>query len=272
MPSIILGNQEKIVATVTYKDVLGDDSSGTITYSQKGSLKTAVAEAPALGTKSELFPSDKIILLNRSFSTSGNGELIDVTLSYGVKESQQQSSENEDVKSYTLSVTKASLSMLLHPKLKDKNCKTIAKKLLSGWTPADSVIFKEKEGTLILSKASADDENAVPFQIVIDKYAKEDKIVAAVLAGKKTFKGSTSTYTQTSYKTSISGLNDGVGKSDAPDGPNPGGKWIYDGAEADKKETDNYWRVKKKWSTISEAEFDESVYKGEEKSSGGALK
>ncbi|MGF0068551.1 hypothetical protein [Candidatus Spyradosoma sp. SGI.093] len=272
MPSIILGNQEKIVATVTYKDVLGDDSSGTITYSQKGSLKTAVAEAPALGTKSELFPDDKIILLNRSFSTSGNGELIDVTLSYGVKESQQQSSENEDVKSYSLKVNPASLSMLLHPKLKDKNAKTVAKKLLSGWTPADSVIFKEKEGTLILSKASADDERAVPFQIVIDKYAKDDKIVAAVLAGKKTFKGATCTYSQTSYKNSISGLNNGVGDSDAPDGPNPGGKWIYYGAEASKTENDNYWKVTKNWKTVSEAEFDESVYKGEEKSSGGALK
>ena len=162
--------------------------------------------------------------------------------------------------------------MLLHPKLKDKNAKTIAKKLLSGWTPADSVIFKEKEGTLILSKASADDERAVPFQVVINKYAKDDAIVAAVLAGKKTFKGANCTYTQTSYKNSISGLNKGVGNSDAPDGPNPGGKWIYEGAEASKTENDNYWRVTKRWKTVSEAEFDESVYKGETNGSDGHLK
>lgn len=162
--------------------------------------------------------------------------------------------------------------MLLHPKLKDKNAKTVAKKLLSGWTPADSVIFKEKEGTLILSKASADDENAVPFQIVIDKYAKEDKIVSAILTGKKKFMSASATWEETSYTNAISGTMNRLGKKDPPDGPNPGGNWIYIGAEASKSEDDMRWKVVKKWKTEDNGLVDDSIYEGEDDSSGGHLK
>ena len=251
---------EKTIKSITYSDENGGKPQSTIIYMLQGTLEEAVNDAPKLRSKSGLIPDPKAILQRRSFSMSG--ENVTVTLVYS-----RPDSETYDP-SYSLNVSPGTRSLAEHPALYGISA-SLVKYLLDGGSPFDWVTVEEVGGStsddnslgtyqgkdIAIIPADKNTPGAVTFRQVIEKYAEDEfgggksRILEAVLAGERTYPVAEGEWRETTYSDLLLGILDGIGKDAAPPGPNPGGDWYYNGAEASKAPGDSKWKIVKKWKT-----------------------
>lgn len=278
------GNKNIVITSISYTDAAETTPTGTIAYTiSAASLAEAVASAPEIGSQTEFFPdvqvevlggweTRRILLKNRSFNTTAGGDVISVTLTYGVisGDSVGTGLEQPGEKNYTLSCSDGSASILLHPKFANipESEQVIAKALLDGTKVFDNVWRHKTKLMLSSSKPEDADTNWHPQETLEQAIATVVKTDAGKLLISKIKKGITSystekiTWKETSYARTLTAAND-ISKIDSPAGNPPAisGNWRLTAAEANKSESGRFWKIDKTWTASdSGAKWDEDLY------------
>lgn len=279
------GNKNIVITSISYTDAAETSPTGTITYTVSAeSIAEAVASAPEIGSQTEFFPdvqvevlggweTRRILLKNRSFNTTAGGDVISVTLTYGVIDGDSVGTglEQPGEKTYSMNCSEGSASILLHPKFADvpESEKIVAKALLDGTKPFDNVWRHKTKLILSSSKPEDADANWHPQETLEQAIASVVKTDAGKMLIDKIKKGVTTynceniTWMETSYATSVNAATSELSKIDSPSGnpPSINGNWRLTNATADKSESGRFWSIKKTW-TASDAgaKWDEDLY------------
>ena len=281
----ISGRTDIVISSLSFSDATESKPTGTIIYTVSGSLDSAIASAPALGTQTEYFPDirvevlggfemRRILLKNRSFKTDGAGNMVTVTLTYGVIDGESNSTglEEPGETSYSLTSSESTASILLHPKFANisEAEQIVAKALLDG-TRLFDLVWRHKTKLMMSSTEPADPENWHEKETLEDAIKTVVQSDAGKLLIKKIRKGVTSycseklVWTETGYARSLSAAASGLSQIETPPGdpPDISGDWRRTGVEANKTESERYWEIKKTW-TASDvgSKWDTDLYGG----------
>lgn len=281
------GQKNIVISSISYTDAAETSPTGTISYTvSAASLADAVASAPEIGSQTEFFPdvqvevlggweTRRILLKSRSFNTTAGGDVISVTLTYGIINGENIGTgldyEEPGEKNYTLNCSDGSASILLHPKFADvpESEQVIAKALLDGTKVFDNVWRHKTKLMLSSSKPEDADTNWHPQETLEQAIATVVKTDAGKLLISKIKKGITSystekiTWIETSYVRTLNASIGELSNIGTPSGnpPSISGNWRLTGATAKKSESGRFWEVSKTW-TASDAgaKWDEDLY------------
>ncbi len=269
---------ELILSDIQYNDSLDDVPSGTITCTFPGTLKEALAAAPALGTSTELLPETdrselgqtvrvRLVLKSRGFSCGKDGSIA-VTLRYGFREEDAET-DAEQPTSYQVSATESATSILLHPRYAkvEERERLLANALLEGTKPYETVYLNKKKleiQTRIDSK-DKDDYTMTTLAEAIANVVKSDlgkELINKIKSGIKQFPAFGCDFVEISYSREMKSTIKQLGKIDSPPNDAPsGGSWLFAGFTASKNAGESRWRVQKIWKSADNgSEWDKELY------------
>lgn len=282
---MLYGQTSKNVVSISVSSSLDGTPRGTVVYTQAGTPKEVFNDAPAFGSKSELFPTfyvqclggssrADLVLLETNVS-SDEGNICKVTLTYGWPQETESESSNDSSDSavpdsrVSAGTYEDAVSILLHPKFSgvSDGQKILAKALLDGKQPYE-IVYLSKTAPLHIRDSIGDEDagnyTQMTFKEAVDKYMTG---TAATLAnyinrGITQYKVFRPTWSVTQYSKSNSKAFSGVGKISSPSGaPSHDGNWLKGGVSVSKASSDNYWEITTTWiASDPGAKWDAALY------------
>lgn len=240
-----------ILGSSAYSDgmdvsLTNESLSATIQATFTGTLKEAVAAAPALGSLSELIPGE-MRLYKRSFTEKG--DVVSATFTYGVYGAGSEGSDGSasiyDDAKYELETTSESVPLLMHEDFKDASEaeRALAQAYINGNTDATAIWASKSAYELATSVPESEEANweKTTLARLVKKFAPKSELVELARSGKKSIPGNVYVWKEvrTSGKPDYSTK---LGEKSKPRGSDypPASNWTLDSINSKQVGTDEF--------------------------------